>query len=217
MTTRVLPRLAQFPIYRFKQPHFCILAAQCVRGLPVPREPREGMERWEAPGHQWAPLRRGVNPPRAARHRARPRLGAAPPSAPPATRPSTVPGRPGPASFRSARRRIASRKRSLIGQDTSRISEVLGTGISIPQDSKNLMLMNENLPSSRRMPGSITADVCVVRISILGDTIAQTDRSQAMSPTFAGTTTHTAILRCRTGAPTVSPSAASMMALASMP
>jgi hypothetical protein len=42
-------------------------------------------------------------PPRAARHRARPRLGAAPPSAPPATRPSTVPGRPGPASFRSVR------------------------------------------------------------------------------------------------------------------
>jgi len=27
------------------------------QGLPVPREPREAMERWEAPGHQWAPLR----------------------------------------------------------------------------------------------------------------------------------------------------------------
>jgi hypothetical protein len=51
----------------FKQPRLRILAAQCVRGLPVPREPREGMERWEAPGHQWAPLRRVVNPPRAAR------------------------------------------------------------------------------------------------------------------------------------------------------
>jgi hypothetical protein len=38
-------------------------------------------------------------PPRAARHRARPRLGAAPPSAPPATRPSTVPGRPGRPAF----------------------------------------------------------------------------------------------------------------------
>src|SRR6267142_2580633 len=33
----------------------------------------------------------------------------------------------------------------LIGQDTSRISEVLETGISVPQDSKNLMLMNENI------------------------------------------------------------------------
>ena len=70
-------------------------------------------------------------PPRAARHRARPRLGAAPPSAPPATRPSTVPGRPGPASSRSVRCRIASRKRPLVRQDTSRISEVLRTGIGI--------------------------------------------------------------------------------------
>jgi hypothetical protein len=31
-----------FLIHRFKQPHFRILAAQSVRGLPVPREPREG-------------------------------------------------------------------------------------------------------------------------------------------------------------------------------
>src|SRR4051795_6341687 len=42
-------------------------------------------------------------PPRTARHRARPRLGAAPPSAPPTTGLSTVPGRPGPASSRSVR------------------------------------------------------------------------------------------------------------------
>jgi hypothetical protein len=69
-----------------------------------PSQPREGMERREAPGHQRAPLEAGLTyPPRAARHRARPRLGAAPPGAPPATRPSTVPGRPGPASFRSVR------------------------------------------------------------------------------------------------------------------
>jgi hypothetical protein len=59
--------LLNFMIYRFKQPHFRVLAAQCVRGLPIPREQREAMERWEAPGHQWAPLRRVVNPPRAAR------------------------------------------------------------------------------------------------------------------------------------------------------
>jgi hypothetical protein len=77
-----------------------------------------------------APLEAGlIDPPRAARHRARPRQGAAPPSAPPATRPSTVPGRPGLVSFRSVCCRIASRKRPLIGQDASRISEVLGTGI----------------------------------------------------------------------------------------
>jgi hypothetical protein len=38
----------------------------------------------------------------------------------------------------------ASRKRSLIGQDTIRIRQVVRTGISVPQDSKNLMLMNEN-------------------------------------------------------------------------
>src|ERR1700738_5048057 len=39
------------------------------------------------------------------------------------------------------------------------------------------------------------------------------------APAFAGATAkiHTAILRCRTGAPTVRDSAASMMALASMP
>jgi hypothetical protein len=38
-------------------------------------------------------------------------------------------------------------------------------------------------------------------------------------PAFAGTTrkNHTAIFRCRTGAPLVRPSAASMIALASMP
>ena len=34
----------------FKQPHLRVHAAQSVRGLPVPRELREGMERWEAPG-----------------------------------------------------------------------------------------------------------------------------------------------------------------------
>jgi len=79
-----------------------------------------------------APLEAGVTyPPRAARHRARPRQGAAPPGAPPAIRPSTVPGRPGPANFRSVRGRIASRKRPLIGQDARRIREVWGTGIGI--------------------------------------------------------------------------------------
>jgi hypothetical protein len=62
--------LRKFPKPIFKQPSSRILAAQCVRGLPIPREPREGMERWEAPGHQPAPLRQVVNPPRAARHRA---------------------------------------------------------------------------------------------------------------------------------------------------
>src|SRR4051794_15852823 len=92
----------------------------------------EGMERWEAPECLRGTLEAGLTyPPRAARHRARPRLGAAPPSAPPATRPSTVPGRPGPASSRSVERRIASRKRPLVGQDASRISEVLGMGIGI--------------------------------------------------------------------------------------
>src|SRR3977135_1387835 len=58
MTQNVFPRVADFPDSNFKQPSLYILAAQCVRGLPIPREPREGMERWEAPGHQWAPLRR---------------------------------------------------------------------------------------------------------------------------------------------------------------
>jgi hypothetical protein len=52
----------------FKQPSFRVLAAQSVRGLPVPREPREGVERREAPGHQRAPLEAGLTyPPRAAR------------------------------------------------------------------------------------------------------------------------------------------------------
>src|SRR4051794_15800511 len=50
MTQSVLQRLAPTFLQNFKQPSFYILAAQCVRGLPVPREPREAMERWEAPG-----------------------------------------------------------------------------------------------------------------------------------------------------------------------
>jgi hypothetical protein len=62
-----VPASCEFPNSNFKQPRPRVLAAQSVRGLPVPREPCEGMERWEAPGHQWAPLRRVVNPPRAAR------------------------------------------------------------------------------------------------------------------------------------------------------
>ena len=37
-----------FFIHNFKQPSFRILAAQCVRGLPVPREPARGVERREA-------------------------------------------------------------------------------------------------------------------------------------------------------------------------
>jgi hypothetical protein len=45
-----VPTRRKFLIHRFKQPHFRVLAARCVRGLPVPRETREGMERWEAPG-----------------------------------------------------------------------------------------------------------------------------------------------------------------------
>jgi len=65
---------------------------------------RGWMERWEAPGCLRGTLGgRSMDPPRAARHRARPRQGAAPPSAPPATSSSTIPGRPGPASSRSVR------------------------------------------------------------------------------------------------------------------
>jgi hypothetical protein len=87
---------SNFRSTNFKQPHFRVLAAQCVRGLLFPsRDLREGMERWEAPGHQWAPLEAGLTyPPRTARHRARPRLGAAPPSAPPTTGAVDRPGAP---------------------------------------------------------------------------------------------------------------------------
>ena len=61
-------RLLPLRFRNFKQPRFCILAARCVRGLPVPREPCEGVERREAPGHQRAPLEAGLTyPPRAAR------------------------------------------------------------------------------------------------------------------------------------------------------
>jgi hypothetical protein len=58
--------------------------------------PSEGVERREAPGHQRAPLEAGLTyPPRAARHRARPRQALRLPALHLATRPSTVPGRPG--------------------------------------------------------------------------------------------------------------------------
>jgi hypothetical protein len=39
------------------------LAAQCVRALPVPREPREAMERWEAPGCLRGTLGGGIKRP----------------------------------------------------------------------------------------------------------------------------------------------------------
>ena len=53
--------------------------------------------------------------------------------------------------------RVASRKRPLIGQDGSRISGVLGTGIAIPQDSKNLMLMNGAFKKPHRHPEALAA------------------------------------------------------------
>jgi hypothetical protein len=47
----------------FKQPSFYILAAQCVRALPVPRYLREAMERREAPGCLRGTLGGGINGP----------------------------------------------------------------------------------------------------------------------------------------------------------
>src|SRR4051812_40220240 len=48
----------------FKQPHFRVLAAPCVRALLFPsRERREGMERWEAPGCLRSTLGGGINVP----------------------------------------------------------------------------------------------------------------------------------------------------------
>ena len=91
---------------------------------------REGMERWEAPGRQWAPSEAGLTyPPRTARHRARPRLGAAPPALHQPPGHQQFRGAPVRPAFALSAQRIASRKRPLIGQDTSRISEVWGTGI----------------------------------------------------------------------------------------
>jgi hypothetical protein len=63
MTRSVLRRFPSILMHSFKQPSFRILAAQCVRGLPVPREPREGMERWEAPGCLRGTLGGGINVP----------------------------------------------------------------------------------------------------------------------------------------------------------
>jgi hypothetical protein len=93
-----------------------------------------------------------MDPPRAARHRARPRQGAAPPSAPPATRPSTVPGRPGPPAFALSAERIASRKRPLIGQDASRISEVWGTGIGIHSQVRERRFASFRAPDAASSP-----------------------------------------------------------------
>jgi hypothetical protein len=114
--------------YNCKQPCRFVLAAQGVRGLSIPRENlREGMEQREAPGYQRVALEAGLTyPPRAAKAPRAPSdvgRGASRRSTF-ATSSSAVPGRPGPASFRSVRQRIASRKRPLVGQDTSRISEV---------------------------------------------------------------------------------------------
>jgi hypothetical protein len=95
MDTRVKPRMTQsmqsmlrrhsrFPIRSFKQPSLRILAAQCVRGLSVPREPKRGDG---AAGGARAPagtLGGGINVPTSRGKAPRaPKAGAAPPGAPP--------------------------------------------------------------------------------------------------------------------------------------
>ena len=70
------------------------LAAQCVRGLLFPSRTARG---WSGGRRQGCcvrhPLEAGGEPTSPGKvNRARPRLGAAPPSAPPATRPSAGPG-----------------------------------------------------------------------------------------------------------------------------
>src|SRR5438270_13814242 len=61
-------RFAHPTFHNFKQPSFCILAAQCVRALPVLAALR-GVERREAPGVcATHPLEAGIPyPPRSAR------------------------------------------------------------------------------------------------------------------------------------------------------
>ncbi|MEH2610311.1 hypothetical protein V1293_002600 [Bradyrhizobium sp. AZCC 1693] len=76
-------------------------------------------------------------------------------------------------------------------------------------------------PSSLRTQGPIRRGLSLG--VLLADTALNNFSLWLWVPAFAGTTNtvtlppHTAILRCRTGAPTVRLSAASMMALASMP
>src|SRR3954468_12033910 len=76
------------------RPRFAISLARPARGGGAVGGARAPTGTPEAGGEPTSPGK--VN-------RARPRLGAAPPSAPPTTGLSTVPGRPGPASFRSVR------------------------------------------------------------------------------------------------------------------
>ena len=67
-------------------------------------KPREGMERWEAPGHQWDTLEAGGEPTSRGKATARAQGKAQRlPALHQTTRPSTGPGRPGPASSRSVR------------------------------------------------------------------------------------------------------------------
>jgi hypothetical protein len=133
MTRSMWWRLAQILLQDFKQPSLYILAAQSVRGLPVPREPKRGDG---AVGGARVPMgtpRGGINVPTS-----RGKAPRAPKARRSASQRSTghqavnrsgaPPVRP---AFALSNFGTASRKRSLIGQDASRISEVLGTWIGI--------------------------------------------------------------------------------------
>src|SRR3954467_4090375 len=128
MTQNNCSVFAQFCFRRSKQPHFRVLAAQCVRGLLFPsRDLREGVERWEAPGCLRSTLGGGVNVPtshgkapcapkarrsasqRSTNHRAVDRSG--------------IPVQP---ALALSAERIASRKQPLIEQDGSDNKPALG-------------------------------------------------------------------------------------------
>jgi hypothetical protein len=121
------------------RPRFASPSRDCARGWSGGR--RQGCcVRHPLEADQWTHLARQGD-------RARPRLGAAPPSAPPTTGPSTVPG-PRSGQLSLSAERIASRKRPFIEQDTIRISEVLDPGI---RNAKKFFIKHrKGLPSSPR-------------------------------------------------------------------
>jgi len=114
----------------FKQPRLRVLAAQCVRGLPVLANRARGWSGGRRQGACEAPLEAGLtDPPRAAR---RPR---APKARRSASRRSTGhqavdrSGAPRSGQLSLCPTSGTPLEAPLIGQDPSRISEVLGTGI----------------------------------------------------------------------------------------
>jgi len=96
-------------------------------------------------------------------------------------------GYPAPAKLSLCPTSVTPLEAPLIGQDAIRIREVRGTGISVPQDSKNLMLMNENSFVVPAEAGLIRHVADVSDSVLVGPPHAHLARQRLRVPACAGT------------------------------